>query len=627
VVRGSRSGPHQAREQVDTIVRTRDFIIVFIGMTAAVGLLFAAAAQLDYINAQRQQMKITINPPLENAPPSLAFATVAMGAFRGLVVDILWMRADKLKEEGQFFDARQLAEWITTLQPRFAAVWEFQAWNMAYNISVAIPASQPDQRWRWVRNGYELLRDKGIPMNPKSTALYRELGRIFQHKMGGVSDDAHEYYKLQFAEAIGPLLESPDNQLGRGDNRYFEALIGAPTEWAGIISDPDVAAFVRALQAADETFAAEKDFVRNYLSLRGNPQRFKPAAFEVIDAYRGTDAIRKFDIFAKAWQLREEWKLDPGLMHRVNQTYGPIDFTDPNRHSPMDWRHPDCHAVYWALKALDIAVQEKDRELGMQEINTDRMVLHSLQNLFRYGKIMILQGPQDAEQTAEETGQSAETPALIRKDLFLGPDLRMFDSYNKAFLKLVAKYEGDPSRLESFENGYRNMLKNAVLSFYQAGIKGYALRIYNELRQRYGHIEEFRVSLDEYAKNRIKEELDGFGIQDAAELITTTLMESYYRYAIRDDDIAAMRERLAQEAYDYYAITYPDSQRIDLPPMRELKLFALSQFLDSEVYPLYVRQGLLARIEIERPDLYKQLEQTAEELRRQAEQLQGAQPQ
>jgi hypothetical protein len=168
----------------------------------------------------------------ENAPPSLVFATVAMGAFRGLIVDILWMRADKLKEDGQFFDARQLAEWITTLQPRFASVWEFNAWNMAYNISVAIPATQPEQRWRWVKNGYELLRDEGIPLNPKSSQLYRELARIFQHKMGGVSDDAHKYYKLQLAEALGPLLESPDNGLGRDDNAYFEALIRAPGPYA-----------------------------------------------------------------------------------------------------------------------------------------------------------------------------------------------------------------------------------------------------------------------------------------------------------------------------------------------------------------------------------------------------------
>ncbi|MBE3144398.1 MAG: hypothetical protein IMZ61_10810, partial [Planctomycetes bacterium] len=154
-------------------MRLRDKLIIVVCVVLAVGLLTVAGSRLDFINSQRVEMKLISNEPLQNAPPSLAFATVAMGAFRGLVVDVLWMRADKLKEQGQYFDARQLAEWITVLQPRFAQVWAFQAWNMAYNISVAIPAEQPDQRWQWVKNGYELLRDKGIPLNPKSISLYR----------------------------------------------------------------------------------------------------------------------------------------------------------------------------------------------------------------------------------------------------------------------------------------------------------------------------------------------------------------------------------------------------------------------------------------------------------------------
>ncbi len=444
-------------------MRTRDFIILLVcGMTAAASL-FAAGAQLDRINAQREEMKLVSNPALENAPPSLAFATVAMGAFRGLIVDILWMRADKLKEEGQFFDARQVAEWITALQPRFAAVWEFHAWNMAYNISVAIPATQPEQRWRWVKNGYELLRDKGIPLNPRSIQLYRELGRIFQHKLGGVADDAHEYYKLQFADEIGPLLESADNDLGRNDNRYLEALMATPTEWSAIRGDPNLASFLQALRTADEKFTVEEDFVKNYLSLRQNPQRFKPAAFEVIDAYRGTPALKTFDLFAKGYQLRNEWKMDPAMMLRVGLKYGPVDYTDPNKHFPMDWRHPDSHAIYWALKALDVAIQEKDRELTTHESNTDRIVLHSLQNLFRFGQILITQGPADPN-----TGVPGE------KSIFLGPDLRIFDSYNNAALAVLKKYEGDRGRVEAMGNGHRNMLKNAVLSFYQAGLRNKA---------------------------------------------------------------------------------------------------------------------------------------------------------
>ncbi|GAI30211.1 unnamed protein product, partial [marine sediment metagenome] len=268
---------------------------------------------------------------------------------------VLWMRADKLKEEGQFFDAKQLAEWITTLQPRFASVWEFQAWNMAYNISAAIPAAQADQRWRWVKNGYELLRDRGIPLNPKSILLYRELARIFQHKIGGVSDDDQKYYKLQLAQAMEPLLHSEDNLLGLTDNQYFKALADAPTNRQQIIKDTKVTGLITALKSADKAFANDDKFVSNYLSLRQNPSRFNPAAFNVIDDFRGTVALKKFDIFAKAHQLRKTWKLDAVLMQDLNKIYGPVDWNDPNKHLPLDWRHPDTHAIYWAVKGLQMA--------------------------------------------------------------------------------------------------------------------------------------------------------------------------------------------------------------------------------------------------------------------------------
>ena len=242
----------------------RDKIIWSVGIVLAVALLVIAGRQLDFINARRQDMGLIMDRP-ENVPPSLAFATVATGAFRGLLVDILWIRADRLKEQGQFFDAKQLAEWITVLQPRFAEVWEFHAWNMAYNISVTIPETRPDQRWQWVKNGYELIRDQGIEKNPKSILLYRELARIFQHKIGGVTDEAHKYYKIQLALAMEQLI-------GAADNENFKALADAPENWQQIISDANISPIITAMQTADGEFADDDRFVSNYLSLRQNPK-------------------------------------------------------------------------------------------------------------------------------------------------------------------------------------------------------------------------------------------------------------------------------------------------------------------------------------------------------------------
>ena len=584
-------------------MRGRDILVWFVSAFLTVALLVVAGVRLDYINAQRKEMKLISNEPLENAPPSLAFATVAMGAFRGLVVDILWMRADKLKEEGQFFDAKQLAEWITILQPRFASVWEFQAWNMAYNISVAMPATQPDQRWRWIKNGYELLRDKGIPLNPKAIELYRQLGWIFQHKIGGVTDDAHKYYKLQLAAMMEPLL-------GPADNQYFDAMAAAPGRWEQVVNDPNMRPLIEALRSADEAFGNKDEFVNNYLSLRQNPGRFKPAAFATIDNFRGTVALDKFDIFAKSYHLRNTWKLDPVMMREINKSYGPIDFSDPNKHFPLDWRHPDSHAIYWAVTALKMAAQDENREIDMAETNTDRLVGHSLQNLFRYGKMLIYDVP---VQPAEQEGAEPPMPQT-RVEIFLRPDLRMFLPYNKACLAILEKHKDDRGRRESLQNGHRNMLKDAVLSFYQAGHRAQALDIYNQLRKLYP-MDQFKVPFETYVRNRFVEELDGLGIHDATAQIAAILEESYYLYAIRSDDEAAGREKLAAEIHDYYTKKYGDENRIDLPEMRWLRYAAIVDFLNDRQYPQYLRGSLLARIKIERPEMFKQFEQIEEGMR------------
>ena len=591
-------------------MRLRDRIILFVCIVLAVGFLIGAGTQLDSINRRREDMDLIIDKP-ENIPPSLAFATVATGAFRGLVVDILWMRADKLKEEGQFFDARQLAEWITILQPRFASVWEFHAWNMAYNISVAIPATQADQRWRWVKNGYELLRDEAIDKYKlKNITLYRELGRIFQHKIGGVSDDAHKYYKLQLALAMEPLL-------GTADNAYFDLLAEAPASWQEIKSDPNISPLIKAIKSADNAFSDDNQFVSNYLSLRQDSRRFNPAAGKTIDDFRGTKTLDKFDTFARAWQLRKVWKLDPVLMRQINRTYGPIDWSDPNTHLPLDWRHPDSHAIYWAVKGLEIAAKEQKSEIDVSEVNTDRIVAHSLQNLFRNGKIFIY----ELSVPASSQDISQEPQTRIFKEIFLRPDLRLFEPYNSSVLAILKKYKdtGDQGRYQTLQNGHRNMLINAVLSFYQSGHKGHAQKIYNQLRKLYP-LEKFKVPLVVFARQRFAEELGTIGINDAKEQIIFLLRESYYLYAIRDDNAAVGREKMAEEVYNYYQSKYSDENRIDLPDFKLLRYFALFDFLNDQQYPTYLRQTLLSRIRIEKPELFRQLEAEEEKLRKQAEQ-------
>jgi hypothetical protein len=181
--------------------------------------LFGGGRVLQSLNRDRETLGLTRAAVLDNAPPMLAFTTVALGGFRGLISNFLWIRANDLQQDDKFFEAAQLADWITKLEPTYSAVWVFQAWNMAYNISVKFK-DFPD-RWRWVEHGVDLLRNDGLRYNPTSVDIYRELAWFYQHKMGANVDDANLYYKSQWAAEMknffGPsgtnfdlLLNPPD---------------------------------------------------------------------------------------------------------------------------------------------------------------------------------------------------------------------------------------------------------------------------------------------------------------------------------------------------------------------------------------------------------------------------------
>lgn len=142
-----------------------------------------------------------------DAPPEYALAVQAFGAFRSIITNIAFLRADLYKQEGRYYDAMQLAEWICVLQPRMVAVWEFHSWNMAWNISVTTYTAR--ERWMWVYNGAKLLRDRGIVYNPRATNLYKQIGWIFENKMGHNLDEHHRTYKRRWAWRMHLLFGPP----------------------------------------------------------------------------------------------------------------------------------------------------------------------------------------------------------------------------------------------------------------------------------------------------------------------------------------------------------------------------------------------------------------------------------
>jgi hypothetical protein len=244
---------------------------IIFGMLIAV-LLFSAGRVQKSLNVDRDRLGMTHMAALDNAPPMLAFTTVALGGFRGLISNFLWMRANDLQQDDKFFEAAQLANWITDLEPHFSQVWVFQGWNMAYNISVKFK-DFPD-RWRWVENGINLLRDGGLRYNPEDVLIYRELAWDFQHKMGANLDDANIFYKSEWAKEMEPLF-------GAGGTN-FTALLNPQTA-----AEKTNVLVLREKYKIDPVFAEKVDQDWGPLDWR------LPEAHAIYWGARGLDAAKK----------------------------------------------------------------------------------------------------------------------------------------------------------------------------------------------------------------------------------------------------------------------------------------------------------------------------------------------
>jgi hypothetical protein len=241
-------------------------------------LMVGVAISQKHLNREREKLGLTRITPLENAPPMLAFTTKALGGFRGLIANALWIRAAELQEDGKYFEMVQLSDWITKLEPNLSTVWIHLAWNMSYNISVKF--SDAADRWKWVKRGIELLRDEAIPYNPKEPLLYRELGWHFQHKLGHYLDDAHEYYKVEWAKEM-------DQAIGKGQVNWDELL--HPTT-------PEAKERVRVLR---EKLKMDPQWMKKTDEKYGPLEWHLPEASAIYWSYKGLD-------ISKDQELRKE---------------------------------------------------------------------------------------------------------------------------------------------------------------------------------------------------------------------------------------------------------------------------------------------------------------------------------
>ncbi len=428
----------------------------------------------QFLAASAGRNQLTYTDRIENSMTREEALGVAAGAFRGIIVNWLWIRANNLKQDGKYYEAVDLSSTITRLQPRFPRVWVFHAWNLAYNISVA--AQTREERWQWVDAGVRLLREKAIPANPSDLLLHRELGWIFLHKIQGTTDDANIYYKQAMAVEWSVILGPPPVRTAQ--TRTREAYVNALAAWLeDIRSAPSTLQDVYAAQPAARDLVDRLRSLGIDIAVRDDRRRLlasveqfrsmtrmaqmagvgvtlgEPAAKQLLDLLNEptlVDARRVLVRHLRKYLLERDYRYDVDRMIRYTQTYG-----------PLDWRHPASHAVYWAARGVEQA-QERTNEFNVRDqdfINTDRIVIQALQELYRSGTILF------------DISAPTRYIAMVNGDYIPSYGERLEEAANREVQQFLDQHGADISQrpYRFYSAGYENFLSDAISFLYRAG--------------------------------------------------------------------------------------------------------------------------------------------------------------
>ncbi len=492
----------------------------------------------------------------EDGDPPMVALGVAMGAMRGIFVNYLWIRATNAKEEGQFYEAVELAGWITRLQPRLPQVWTFHAWNMAYNISVT--TQTPQERWGWVNSGIRLLRNEGIRANPNNMHMHKELAWIFLHKVAGYTDDSNQYYKRQFAYEWHNIL-GPKPMIDP-EHRDRESVIQVYVDWIKPIVDapatrnglgeksPKAEQLAKVYESAMgedlgvrllERYTLHSEIVRagRLGSVERNAGPKTRAFMELRRSFTDEQAWTDLINHVRQRVLMDEYFMEPVRMVQQIRQFGPIDY-----------RLPAAHALYWGSRGTDVGRMEVNEHNAdsLDFVNAFRLVMQSVQDLWRHGDVYFNYLDVHEQRTAYYQGV---------------PNPYFVPTYGMLLDQVVENsglFEADRRAYRQFSAGYANFLRDAVRFFYRRGDLNTAELWYDKLRNWDGHnfndttiVDEFALSLKDFAEKQI---FDSMGSpQVAVSEVYGALQGAFFSGLMAGDvDVFNAQWAYARSAHAYF---------------------------------------------------------------------------
>ncbi len=176
------------------------------------------------LTEMRREFNIAESDLGEISPASETMKLASLG-LRGVAATLLWSKAHEYKVRHEWDRLKAALNNIALLQPHFDKVWEFQAHNLAYNVSSEFDDYR--QRYEMVREGTEFLT-RGVKQNRRAPRLIWYTGWFYGQKIG-VADEKKQFRRLFADDSVlhQRLLEdriAVDSPAARGP-------LGKPDNW------------------------------------------------------------------------------------------------------------------------------------------------------------------------------------------------------------------------------------------------------------------------------------------------------------------------------------------------------------------------------------------------------------
>jgi len=190
---------------------------------------------------------------------------------RGIAISILWISANDKQVKNDWNELDVIVRSITKLQPHFITPWQFQSWNLTYNVSVEL--DRLNDMYFWIARGINLLAE-GERINKRNPDMRYMLAFYYQNKFS-VSDKVNTLRCLYQMSCIHPEDRNPDDLLNP-DRRT----VNADKFLSFCVANPQL---VRRLRESTVQLQRPEDVVRFLRENAKVPTRFVPGKRDFSD--------------------------------------------------------------------------------------------------------------------------------------------------------------------------------------------------------------------------------------------------------------------------------------------------------------------------------------------------------